>query len=87
MHQPNQLAMEILEANIDLIQEYRRTNLTYQQISNAFQEHFPELQRGFSVRNIRLVCSNYGLKKATEVEVDQIVQHCVNEVRSSTESL
>jgi len=72
--------MDVLEANIERIREYRQNNLTYQQISELFHENFPEVRRGFSVRSIRLVCTKHGLKKTTDVEVDQIVRRCVNEV-------
>lgn len=72
--------MEILEENIEYIQECRQNNLTYQQISQLFKEKFPQIRRGFSDRNIRLICSKHGLKKVADADLDQIMQGCVNEV-------
>lgn len=66
--------MQVLEENLNILRQYRRANLTYQQISALFQENFPEIQRGFSARSVCSICT-----KATNAEVDQIVQTCVNE--------
>jgi hypothetical protein len=72
--------MDFLEANIEMIKKYLNDNLTYQQISELFKQTFPEVRRGFSARNIRLICSKYSLGRMNEVEVDSVVQQCINEV-------
>ena len=69
-----------LEENIEVIKDCVQKNYTYQQISELLQQNFPDVRRGFSVRNIRLFCSRNEIKKLNDVEVDAIVQHSISEV-------
>ena len=69
-----------LEENIEVIKDCVQKNYTYQQISELLQHNFPDVRRGFSVRNIRLFCSRNEIKKLNDVEVDAIVQHSISEV-------
>jgi hypothetical protein len=69
-----------LEENIEVIKDCVQKNYTYQQISELLQQNFPDVRRGFSVRNIRLFCSRNEIKKLNDIEVDAIVQHSISEV-------
>lgn len=69
-----------LEENIEVIKDCVQKNFTYQQISELLPQKFPDVRRGFSVRNIRLFCSRNAIKKLNEVEVDAIVQQSITEV-------
>ena len=53
---------------------------TYEWISNELKVLFPEKQRGFSVRSVRRFCSNEGITKMDENELDEVVKISVDEV-------
>ena len=72
---------EYLEENIEVIKDCVKKNYTYQQISNVLQQNFPSVRRGFSVRNIQLFCSKHHIKKLNDIEIDAVVQQCINEVQ------
>ena len=73
--------MEYLASNINMIGTQVKKNRTYE-ISHLFKQNFPEVQRGFSERNMCLFCSKHGISKMNDVEVDAIIQDCVIEVSS-----
>ena len=73
--------MELLESNIEVTKRFVKENLSYLQISEELKKVFPEVRRGLSARNIRLFCAKHSInKKDAEVEVDSVVQQCINEV-------
>ena len=74
--------MEYFESNVDVIRSQVKANKTFTEISNLFEQNFPEVRRGFSERNMRLFCSKHGITKMNDAEVDAIIQDCVLEVSS-----
>ena len=62
--------MEYMEANKQVIIDLVLNNNTHRDISKYLQEAFPEVERGFSERNVRLFCSNNGIKRMEAHEVD-----------------
>ena len=71
---------EYLEANKQEVIKLVLGNKSYHEISSVFKRSFPEVKRGFSERNIRLFCSNHGIKRLAESQVDVLVNECVCEV-------
>ncbi|CAB3980116.1 Hypothetical predicted protein [Paramuricea clavata] len=71
---------EYLEQNIEDVKNYVQKNYTYRQISDILKQHFPEVSRGFSERNIRLFCLKRGIRKVDNFEVDTIIQQSISEV-------
>ncbi len=57
-----------LKQNIEVVKV--KKNYTYRQIGEVFQQNFPDVRRGFSERNIRVLCSRHGIKKLDNFEVD-----------------
>ena len=72
--------MEYLETNIEQIRLWVKENCTHRMISDTLKQNFPEATRGFSERNIRLFCSQHGIHKRSDLEVDSIVEDSIREV-------
>ncbi len=64
-----------LEQNIEVVKVKN-----FDSEGEVFQQNFPDVRRGFSERNIRLLCSKHGIRKLDNVEVDNIIQQSINEV-------
>ena len=69
-----------MESNVTLIRNLIEDNKTYKHVNEILRQNFPEVTRGFSERNVRLICAKYGIRRLNEYEMDSIVQDCVNEV-------
>ena len=69
-----------MESNVTLIRNLIEDNETYKHVSEILRQNFPEVTRGFSKRNVRLFCAEYGGRRLNEYQMDSIVQDCVNEV-------
>ena len=69
-----------LEQNIEYVKECVHKNHTYRQIDANFKREFPEVNRGFSERNIRLFCLKNGIKRLNNFQVDNIIQQSISEV-------
>ena len=52
-------------------------------ISTELKKMFPENNRGISARSVRRFCSNEGIAKMTENELDDVVRRSINEVNYS----
>ena len=72
--------MEYLEANIEQIRLWVKENYTHRMISDMLKQNFFEVTRGFSERNIRLLCSQQEIHKRSDLEVDSIVEDSMREV-------
>ena len=72
--------MEYLETNIQQIRLWVRQNYTHRMISDMLKQNFSEVTRGFSERNIRLVCSQHEIHKRSYLEVDSIFEESTREV-------
>jgi len=64
--------VDFLEANVEEVRNIMRENKTYKQMRELLSEAFPEVRRGFSQRNLRLFCDDHGIKRLTEVQVDEM---------------
>ena len=64
-----------LEQNIEVV---KVKNLSTDK--QSFQQNFPDVTRGFSERNIRLLCSRHRIRKLDNFELDNIIQQSINEV-------
>ena len=63
-----------------LLTSWIKQGHTYEWISNELKVLFPEKQRGFSARSVRRFCSNEGITKMDENELDEVLKISVDEV-------
>ena len=76
-----------LEQNTEYVKECVRKNQTYRQISDNFKREFPEVNRGFLEKNIRLFCLNNSIRKPVNLLVDNVIQQSISEVLHGTRTI
>ena len=69
------------QVSVEVIAGLVQRGWTYEAISEHLKTAYPEVQRGFSARNIRRFCSEHDVKKLRGSELDEVVEEAVTEVR------
>ena len=77
--------MENISTN--LLTSWIKQGHTYEWISNELKVLFPEKQRGFSARSVRRFCSNEGITKMDENELDEVLKISADEVNWGKKSI
>ena len=67
----------------NLVNSWIKQGHTYEWISTELKKIFPENNRGFSAQSVCRFCSNEGIAKMTENELNDVVRRSVNEVNCS----